>query len=219
MTSPGGQTWPIEILTPDEVRQLIRACSAKAPTGIRNRALISLLYRSGLRIGEALALFPKDVDVKEGTVTVLHGKGDRRRTTGIDPGALAMVEEWLKARERLGISRRRRIFCTLAGQPLDDSYIRHLLPRLAAKAAVDKRVHAHGLRHTHASELAKEGLPMNLLQAQLGHASLGNHRPIRAPHRTARARGGDAPADVAALMGTPGAAALPLRAPARASVD
>ena len=40
MTSPGGQTWPIEILTPDEVRQLIRACSAKAPTGIRNRALI-----------------------------------------------------------------------------------------------------------------------------------------------------------------------------------
>jgi site-specific recombinase XerD len=190
MTSPGGQTWPIEILTPDEVRQLIRACSAKAPTGIRNRALISLLYRSGLRIGEALALFPKDVDVKEGTVTVLHGKGDRRRTTGIDPGALAMVEEWLKARERLGISRRRRIFCTLAGQPLDDSYIRHLLPRLAAKAAVDKRVHAHGLRHTHASELAKEGVPMNLLQAQLGHASLATtDRYVRhiAPHELVEA--------------------------------
>ena len=60
MTSPGGQTRPIEILTPDEVRQLIRACSAKAPTGIRNRALISLLYRSGLRIGEWKQTEPTD---------------------------------------------------------------------------------------------------------------------------------------------------------------
>jgi site-specific recombinase XerD len=58
MTSLSRQARPVEILTPDEVRLLIGACSAWAPTGIRNRALIALLYRSGLRIGEALALFP-----------------------------------------------------------------------------------------------------------------------------------------------------------------
>lgn len=163
---------PAEVLTAEEVRRLIAAASPKAPTGIRNRALIAVLYRSGLRLGEALALYPKDVDVAGGTVTVLHGKGDRRRTVGMDPGALALVERWLATRERLGIPRRRPIFCTLTGAGLDDSYVRHLMPRLAARAGIDKRVHAHGLRHTHAAELAGEGLAMNLVQAQLGHASL-----------------------------------------------
>jgi len=67
---------------------------------------------------------------------------------------------------------RRRLFCTLAGGPLDQSYVRLLLPRLAARAEIDKRVHAHRLRHTHAAELAEEGYPVNFIQDQLGHASL-----------------------------------------------
>jgi site-specific recombinase XerD len=171
-TTSASRRFPAEILSAEEVRQLVGAASAKAPSGIRNRALIALLYRSGLRLGEALALYPKDVDEDKGTVTVLHGKGDRRRTVGVDAGALALVKLWLTARDRRGISRRRPLFCTLAGEPLDDSYVRRLLPRLAARAGIDKRVHAHGLRHTHAAELASEGLPMNLVQAQLGHNSL-----------------------------------------------
>ena len=52
------------------------------------------------------------------------------------------------------------------------AYVRALMPRLARKAGIEKRVHAHGLRHTHAAELAMEGKPVNLIQAQLGHASL-----------------------------------------------
>ncbi len=167
-----GRRYPAEILTPDEVRALMRACSAKASTGIRNRALIVTLYRGGLRLAEALALYPKDIDPARGTVRVLHGKGDRARTVGLDPGALAVLERWLAERRRLGISARRRLFCTLAGAPLQAAYVRELLPRLAAKAGVDKRVHAHGLRHTHAAELAEEGHPINLVQAQLGHGSL-----------------------------------------------
>ena len=53
---------PIEILTVDEVRELLRACSPRAPTGIRNRALIVLGWRAGLRVGEALSLLPRDLD-------------------------------------------------------------------------------------------------------------------------------------------------------------
>lgn len=52
------------------------------------------------------------------------------------------------------------------------SYVRRLLPKLAAKAGIDKRVHPHGLRHTHASELAAERLPLGAISAQLGHASI-----------------------------------------------
>src|SRR6266851_2286294 len=67
-----GQCYPAEILTPDEVRALIKACSNRAPTGVRNRALLVLLYRGGLRVSEALHLYPKDVDRAAGTVTVLR---------------------------------------------------------------------------------------------------------------------------------------------------
>ncbi len=70
-----GRSYPVEVLTDDEVKALIRACSSRAPTGIRNRALIVVLYRGGLRLGEALALQAKDVDPDAGTLTVLHGKG------------------------------------------------------------------------------------------------------------------------------------------------
>ena len=61
---------------------------------------------------------------------------------------------------------------TKPGTPLSPVYVRTMLPRLARKAGIDKRVHAHGLRHTHAAELASEGVPMNAIQAQLGHSSL-----------------------------------------------
>jgi len=64
------------------------------------------------------------------------------------------------------------VFCTLAGGRVDASYVRHLLPRLAAKAGLDRRVHAHGLRHTYASELARERTPINVIRDALGHTSL-----------------------------------------------
>ena len=167
-----GRRFPAEVLTSEEVRALIRSCSGRAPTGIRNRALLTILYRSGLRIGEALALMPKDVDTEAGTLTVLHGKGDRRRVVGLDDGALAVLERWMDRRSSLGLNGRQTVFCTLGGKPLNPSYIRALLPRIAQRVGIEKRVHAHGLRHTHASELAREGVPMNVIQAQLGHSSL-----------------------------------------------
>ena len=166
------QRYPAEILTPDEVRALIKACSNRAPTGIRNRALLVLLYRGGLRIAEALGLHPKDLDRAAGTVTVLRGKGGQRRTVGLDPGAFAVLERWLDTRTKHGISSRTPVICTLQSRSVHSAYVRALLPRLAQRAAIAKRVHAHGLRHTHAAELALEGKPMNLIQAQLGHASL-----------------------------------------------
>jgi len=55
---------------------------------------------------------------------------------------------------------------------IDSSYVRRLLPRLAVRAGIEKRVHAHGLRYAHAAELAAEGLPVNVVQQQLGHGSL-----------------------------------------------
>lgn len=167
-----GRRFPAEVLTGDEVRALIKACSRRAPTGIRNAALLTMLYRGGLRISEALSLYPKDVDGRTGAVRVLHGKGNKARTVALDPGAVAVLDRWQERRRRLGLTTRRRLFCTLEGHPVLPSYVRALLPRLARRAGIEKRVHPHGLRHTHAAELAVEGMPVNVVQQQLGHANL-----------------------------------------------
>jgi integrase/recombinase XerD len=163
---------PPEVLTEQEVRALIGACSNRAPTGVRNRALIAVLWRCGLRVGEAVALEPRDVDLDAGTLRVRHGKGDRSRTVGLDTQAQALIARWMDRRQRLGVNGRRRLFCKLDGGPLQQSYVRHLLRRLAEKTGIDKRVHPHGLRHTYAAELAREGVPMNLLRDALGHSTL-----------------------------------------------
>jgi site-specific recombinase XerD len=166
------KTRPVEILTPEEVKQPLWACSGRAPTGIRNRALLVLGWRGGLRLGEVLALYPKDLDPAAGTVNVLCGKGGKQRTIGLDPTAFALVERWLDARRELGLDGRQRLICTLKGNPLLQSYVRTLMPRLGRKASIEKRTHFHGLRHAHAHELAREHTPINVIQQQLGHSNL-----------------------------------------------
>ncbi len=163
---------PPEVLTEPEAIALIKACSSRAPTGVRNRALIAVLWRSGLRISEALALELRDLDLEAGSLRVRHGKGDKSRTVGIDEQTSALLARWLDRRRRLSPGARAPVFCTLAGGRVDTSYVRHLLPRLAAKAGLDRRVHAHGLRHTYASELARERTPINVIRDALGHTSL-----------------------------------------------
>jgi len=163
---------PPEVLAEAEAIALIKVCSTRAPTGVRNRALIAVLWRCGLRISEALALELRDVDLEAGTVRVRHGNGDKSRTVGIDEQTSALLARWLDRRRQLSPGARAPIFCTLAGGRLDTSYVRRLLPRLARKAGIDRRVHAHGLRHTYAAELAREGTAINVIRDALGHTSL-----------------------------------------------
>lgn len=171
-----GRTFPIEILTTDEVRRLISACGRGA-TGIRNRALIALLYRGGLRCSEALDLMPHNVDMDRGAIEVLHGKGNKRRVVAVDPGALSLIERWTEVRGREATRRgwrpsRHTLICRLDGDHLTSNNVRQMMRRLAERAGIEKRVHPHGLRHTMAAELAGEGIDLRMISAQLGHASI-----------------------------------------------
>lgn len=165
-----GKKSPAEVLTPDELQRLLEQNNDGA-TGHRNKALIVVGWRSGVRISEALSLTPANLDPVQQTVRVLHGKGDKSRTVGLDRQAWAVVAKWLEVRASLGIGDNATLFCTLAGKQLDDRYVRELMPRLAKHAKISKRVHFHGLRHTMAFELAAEGLAINLIQQQLGHSN------------------------------------------------
>ncbi len=169
-----GKTLAPEVLREREVRALIGACSRRGITGSRNRALIALLWRTELRISEALDLMPHDVDLERGTVRVRLGKGLKSRTTVLSNlDAVPLLQRWLAVRELLdAVPVGATLFCTLRGTPTVPSYMRHLLPRLARRAGLPRRVHAHALRHTHAAELALAGVPVLAIQRQLGHASL-----------------------------------------------
>ena len=167
-----GRRYPAEVLTPAEVQAVLDACALKPHTELRNRAFLAILYRTGLRCSEALALEPKDVDFFGSSIRVLHGKGDRARTVGIDQGTLDMVREWMVERERRGFTRTQPLFCTRTGKAMSGSYVRGQIKRLGLKAGISKRVHPHGFRHTHAFELMMENVPISIIQRQLGHASL-----------------------------------------------
>jgi site-specific recombinase XerD len=168
-----GSKLDADLLTSAEVELLMRQCSRRAPTGVRNRALIAVLWRCGLRIGEAGGLAVKDFDPDSGTLVVQRGKGGKRRVVGVDAGTIALVGGWLEVRRTLGLpAGRAPLFCSLAGKPLDLSYVRHLLPRLARKAGIERRVHAHGLRHAFAVDMSRSGAPLYVVRDALGHRSI-----------------------------------------------
>lgn len=171
-TSTRGRRFPPEPLSRREVDALLRQCSKRAPTGIRNRALIAVLYRSGLRIGEALALRPADIEHENGSLRVLHGKGDRSREAGLDPAAFALLDAWLAARAKLPVGRSAPVFCTLKGRPLDPEDVRTMLHRKGEQAGIGKRVHPHSFRHTFACELRREGVDVGVISKALGHSSI-----------------------------------------------
>jgi site-specific recombinase XerD len=159
------------VLTSAEIRALMRQCSTTAPTGIRNRALIMVMYRAGLRSEETLDLEPADINPANGTVRVRHGKGDKPRVTGIGDGSMALVQRWMDVRTRLGL-RRGYLFCTLDGGRLSDRYVRAMLTRIGSKAGIEKPVHPHALRHAYAAGLAEQGTPVPTIQVLLGHSHL-----------------------------------------------
>ena len=105
-----GRTLPPEPLTRDELERLL-GTFGQGPCAKRNVALIVVMWRSGLRVAETLALDPKDIDARAGTVTVLRGKGSKRRQVALDGYALAALERWMAIRARIGIGPRAPLFC------------------------------------------------------------------------------------------------------------
>lgn len=169
-----GRTYPADHLRREEITAMLDAFDMSDPIDHRNRTLMVLLWRSGLRISEALALRPIDVDLENLTVHVLHGKGDKARVTNLDPGAARAIRAWLPVRSEFvpGIRLDGPLFPTSTGRRVIPSYVRDMLPRMGKRAGVARRVHAHGFRHSYAVELVKEGIPVPMIQRLLGHTNL-----------------------------------------------
>ena len=168
-----GRHYPADPPRTEEIIAVMRCCG-DGLHGDRARGLIAVLWRAGLRIQEALDLTELDLDRRRGSVLVRRGKGGRRREVGMDDWGFEQLEPWLQARETMPVG---PLFCVIngrtRGRAWHPSAARAALRRRAAHAGVRRRFAPHQLRHAHALELLREGVPLNVIQRQLGHRNLG----------------------------------------------
>jgi site-specific recombinase XerD len=156
-----GQLYPADPPTVEEIIAVMRQ-TPDDRHGARLRALIVVLWRAGLRVQEALALGEHDLDPRRGSLLVRAGKGGRRREIGVDAWGWEQLQPWLDARIELPIG---PLFCIIDGPTRGRHWsaagVRVEFRRLAAQAGIRRRFAPHQLRHAHAIELAREGVPLN----------------------------------------------------------
>jgi len=160
-------------LSADDAARLVEAPDVRTPRGVRDRALLELLYATGMRASECLALSPADVNLSAGYV-VCTGKGRKQRLVPIGVEALAWVRRYLQA-VRPVTGRRPggdRLFLNPRGGALSRQSLWTVVRRAAAAAGIRRRVSPHVLRHSFASHLLEGGADLRSVQAMLGHADI-----------------------------------------------
>jgi integrase/recombinase XerD len=187
-----------QVLSPEEVLSILEAPDLSRPLGIRDRAILELLYATGARVSELLGLRVGDLNLRESMIRVL-GKGSKERVVPVGEEAKEFVSQYLKTvRPHLGAaSRSDRLFLSARGISLSRSALWNLVKRYAARAGVDKRVTPHTFRHSFATHLLEGGADLVVVQELLGHADISttqiythvDREYLREIHRTCHPRG------------------------------
>jgi integrase/recombinase XerD len=165
---------PLNLPTEREIERLLEAVDTRRATGVRNRAVLEVLYSTGLRIGELKAVRMGDVDLVEGTLTVVRGKGGSGRLVPLGREACDWIHEYLSQVRPLWTRHRSsdRLFVTWWGKPLCDRTLLAALKALVKKIGLKKRMTLHTFRHACASHMLARGADVRVLQLLLGHRQL-----------------------------------------------
>lgn len=160
-------------LSEDEVRRLMARPNLAAPTGLRNRALLMVMHRSGLRVSETCGLHLRDVRWDEG---MLHlrpeiTKGKREAFAYLDEPTQAMLERWKDVRRQYAAGKP-HLFTTLKGGPVSRYYCFQMVRRYARRAGIERPISPHTLRHTFATELLRDGFNIIEVQKLLRHSDV-----------------------------------------------
>jgi integrase/recombinase XerD len=176
-------------LSKSDALALIECPDLSRPRGVRDRALLELLYATGMRASECLGLRLDDLNLAAGYV-VCTGKGSKQRLVPVGTEALARVRAYLRD-VRPRYARRRdagRLFLNPAGGPLSRQSLWTIVRRAATTAGIRKQVSPHVLRHSFASHLLEGGADLRSVQVMLGHADIATtqiytHLPTSALRR------------------------------------
>ena len=161
----------------DDAFALMGAPDVETPLGARNRVILELLYGSGLRVSELVALDVADIDATERLARVREGKGRKDRVVPIGAPALAALRRWLGARGELAARSREgepetALLLNRFGRRLSVRAIRKITDSSGLLAGMPQRIHPHALRHSFATHLLDGGADLRHIQEMLGHASL-----------------------------------------------
>jgi integrase/recombinase XerD len=171
--APRGARRLPQLLSRDEVERLLAAPAPRSPAGVRDRAMLELLYATGLRVSELVNLDLNDVDL-ESRVLLAHGKGSKERLVPVGGIATEALRQWLGGpRDRMLRGRRSRdLFVTPRGRRMTRQGFWKLLGRYARAAGIRRPISPHKLRHSFATHLLEGGADLRAVQSMLGHADV-----------------------------------------------
>ncbi|MCP4204037.1 MAG: tyrosine recombinase XerC [bacterium] len=166
-------------LRPGEIETLLEAVSGDEPLACRDRAILEVLYATGLRVGELVSLDWNDIDLKSRVLRVL-GKGGKERMVPFGRPAAEALHRWLGGSEKLRAAAAtvasedtdEPVFLNYRGTRLSARSVRRLIDKRVEQAALAGGVHPHTLRHTFATHLLEGGADLRSIQELLGHSSL-----------------------------------------------
>ncbi len=185
------------LLTQDEVLRLLAAPDSSTPQGLRDHAMLHVMYAAGLRVSELVGLLMSDLDLRSGYLTVL-GKGRKRRVVPIGrPACAALLRYLSEVRERWARPNERLVFLTPRRRGMTRQGFWKAIKRHAVVAGIAKRMTPHMLRHSFATHLLQGGADLRVVQTLLGHADIGTTQiythvtgdHLRAMHERCHPRG------------------------------
>lgn len=162
-----------ETLSAPEVERLLAAAGGWTPLELRDRALVELLYASGLRVAELCGARLENLDLEQGFIRVV-GKGNKQRLVPVGAGARRALATYLEAGRPALVSKRTggEIFLSVRGRKLTNQRVWQVLGALGKRAGLDKEVYPHLLRHSFATHLLEGGADLRIIQELLGHADI-----------------------------------------------
>lgn len=162
-----------QVLTLDEIDSMIAQIDMSKAESHRNRAIIEMLYGSGLRVSELVNLRLSDIYRQEGYMRIT-GKGSKQRLVPISPVAAQWLDYWLEDRSKLDIKREYSdvVFLNRYGRQLTRAMIFTIIKTLAKQADIHKTISPHTLRHSFATHLLQNGADLRIIQTLLGHEDI-----------------------------------------------
>lgn len=162
-----------ETLSAPEVEKLLSAAAGKSPLELRDRAIVELLYASGLRASELCGARLENLDLEKSFIRVV-GKGNKQRLIPVGTQAREALERYLQLGrpELVGKRTGGEIFLSVRGRKLTNQRIWQLMNALGKRAGLEKAIHPHMLRHSFATHLLEGGADLRIIQEMLGHADI-----------------------------------------------
>lgn len=170
LNTPQKSSYLPQFLSESEMERLLSAPDTATAEGVRDRAMLELMYATGMRVSEMVTLKLSDVDL-DGGLIFCHGKGSKERRVPVGKSATEWLQKYLMVRARAGHAQHQRCFLNSLGAPLTRQAAWKIITDYAARAGL-KHVSPHTLRHSFATHLLQRGADSRSVQALLGHSDI-----------------------------------------------